>query len=346
MERIVSARAATEFRAQMEELLVAVDERLELDLKFECAGPECGSPELSRHYNHWFGRLLLACYEFDLVDEVAGQMRWLSGVMGRRGFGPGYFGRLLEAWSLAFVSELPQSEAMELARPLDELRHNLGALVESAQAVPEPTAEVAAFVRLLLARERRAAAEAVLRRRTPVIRTADELVLPALRHIGRLWEAARVSVADEHAATEMCRYVLYRLFDSVDPAPANGRKALVACVPGEEHEIGAELVSEHLRLGGWSTFAIGHSTPEDDTIAALRSYGPDIGVFSVTMIANLPAARRLIDAALAAKPGIGVVLGGRAAELAGPKLAGPRVVVVSHFNEADGAAQRLLEPNA
>jgi methanogenic corrinoid protein MtbC1 len=346
MAYIVSAQAVAGFRARIEELLVVVDERLELDMRFECAGPECGRPELARHYSHWFGRLVLACYEFDLVEEIAGQLQWLSGVMGRRGFGPGYFGRLLEAWSLAFVSELPQSEAMELTRPIDEIRHNLGKVVESAHVAPEPTAELTAFVKLLLERERRSAAEAALGRKTPVTKTADELVLPALRHIGRLWEEARISVADEHVATEICRYVLYRLFDDAGQAPANGHKALVACVPGEEHEIGAELAAEHLRLSGWSTFAVGRSTPEEDILAALRSYRPHVAVFSVTMIANLPAARHVLEAAPAAKPGLGVVLGGRAAELAALKLAGPRVVVVSRFAEAEEACRRLLEPGA
>jgi len=346
MARVVSSNAAKAFRARLEELEVAVDERLDVDLKFECAGPECGSPNLARHYSHWFGRVLLACYEFDLIEEIGEQLRWLSGVMGRRGFGPDYFGRMLEAWNLAFVSELPHLEAMELARPIDELRQRLGVLVESARSASEPSAEVAAFVQLLLKRERRAAAETALGRKTPVTRTADELVLPALRHIGRLWEEARISVADEHAATEICRYVLYRLFDSSEPVPANGHKALVACVPGEEHEIGAELASEHLRLAGWSTFAAGRSTPEEDIIAALHSYAPDVAVFSVTMIANLPAARQVVDAALAARPDLGVVVGGRAAELAGPKLVGPQVAVVSRLDELDAACQGLLSPNA
>lgn len=341
MANPVSDQAQADFQEKIEELLVAVDERLALDLKFECAGPECGSPELARHYNRWFGRVLLACYEFDIADEIAGQLRWLSGVMGRRGFGPGYFGRMLEAWSLAFASELPQAAAAELVRPIDELRHNLGALVESAQAIPEPDAEVAGFVQLLLDRDRRAAAQAALLRKTPVTRTAAELLLPSLRHVGRLWEAARISVADEHAATEISRYVLYRLFDSVEPASANGLKTLVACVPGEEHELGAELTAEHLRLSGWGVFAVGRSAPEEDVVAAVASYAPDVAVFAVTMIANLPAARGLVDAALAARPGLGIVLGGRAAELAAARFERQRVAVVTRFDAADAAGRRL-----
>ncbi len=329
-----------EFRQRLDELLVAVDERLALDLKFECAGPECGSPELARHYNRWFGRVLLACYEFDLGDEIQNQLRWLAGVMGRRGFGPSYFGRMLEAWSVAMASELPRPAAAELVQPIDVLRHNLGALVESAQAVPQPDAEVAGFVQLLLDRERRAAAQAALARKTSVTRTADELVLPALRHIGRLWEEARISVADEHAATEICRYVLYRMFDSVDPGPASGHKALVACVPGEEHELGAEVVAEHLRLSGWGVFAVGRSAPEADIVAALESFGPDVAFFSVTQVVNLPAAKRLIDTALSARSQLGIVLGGRAAELAASQMARPRVVV-TRLDAADEAGCRL-----
>jgi hypothetical protein len=45
MAYIVSAQAVAGFRARIEELLVVVDERLELDMRFECAGPECGRPE-------------------------------------------------------------------------------------------------------------------------------------------------------------------------------------------------------------------------------------------------------------------------------------------------------------
>lgn len=329
-----------EFRQRLDELLVAVDERLALDLKFECAGPECGSPELARHYNRWFGRVLLACYEFDLGDEIQNQLRWLAGMMGRRGFGPSYFGRMLEAWSVAMASELPRPAAAELVQPIDELRHNLGALVESAQALPQPDAEVAGFVQLLLDRERRAAAQAALARKTPVTRTADELVLPALRHIGRLWEEARISAADEHAATEICRYVLYRMFDAVGPGPASGHKALVACVPGEEHELGAELVAEHLRLSGWGVFAVGRSAPEADIVAALASFSPDVAFLSVTLVVNLPAAKRLIDAALSARPQLGIVLGGRAAELAASQMARPRVVV-ARLDAADEAGRRL-----
>jgi MerR family transcriptional regulator, light-induced transcriptional regulator len=346
MANRVSAEATTEFRGKLDELLVAVDERLELDMKFECAGPGCGSPELSRHYNRLFGRTLLACYEFELVDEVGRHLQWLAGVMGRRGFGPAFFGRMLEAWDVAMVSILPRSAALELAGPIDDLRRNLGVLVESAQAEPQLDAGPARFVQLLLGRERRAAAEAALGRKTPVAGIVAELVLPALQHIGRLWETGRIGVADEHAATEICRYVLYRLFDSVEPAPDNGRKALVACVPGEEHELGAELAAEYLRLKGWGVFAVGRSAPEEDIVATVSRDQPDVAFFSVTMIANLPAAMHLTDAALAAEPELGVVLGGRAAELAAQKLARPRVVVVMRFDAADEAGRGLAGRDA
>ena len=346
MANPVSGEAQVEFRQILHELLVAVDERLALDAGFDCAGIGCDQLETSRRYNREFGRLLAAVYEFGLFEMLGDEIRWYAAVLMRRGFSPVYFGRMLEAWSVAIVSTLPRTAAVELARPIDELRSNLGMRLESAPATAEPSTEVARYLQVLLDRDRRAAAAAALARRTPAAATMVELVLPALHHVGRLWEIGRVTVADEHAATEICRYVIYRLFDSVELVKQNGLKGLVACVPGDEHELGAVIVAEGLRLHGWATFLIGRSSPDADILKALTAFRADVAFFSVTMIANLPAAKRLVAAALSASPRLGVVLGGRAAELAARHLVRPRVEVVTRFDAADEAGRRLVGRDA
>jgi len=346
MANPVSGEAQAEFRQKLDELLVVVDERLAVDAGFECAGIGCDQLELSRHYNREFGRLLAAVYEFGLFERLEDEVRWYAGVLMRRGFSPVYFGRMLEAWSVAIVSTLPRAAAVELARPIDELRRNLGVRLESAPTTAEPSTEVARYLQVLLDRDRRAAAADALARRTPAAATLAELVLPALHHIGRLWEIGRVTVADEHAATEICRYVIYRLFDSVELAKPNGLKGLVACVPGDEHELGAVLCGEYLRLKGWEVFNVGRSSPHEDILKALAEYRPDVAFFSVTMIANLPDAKQLAEAVFSARSVSGIVFGGRAAELAAAHMAGSRVVVVSRFVAADEAGRRLAGRSA
>jgi len=167
-----------------------------------------------------------------------------------------------------------------------------------------------------------------------------------MRHLGFLWQTGRVSVADEHAATEICRYVLYRLFDSIEPAKPVGLKALVSCVPGDEHELGVEIVGECLRLKGWEVFIVGRSTPSEDILKALAEFRPHVAFFSATLVANLPAARALVTEAQKTLPGLGVVLGGAAAVAAADVLAGPRVRVAEHFAEAASLGVKLADRNA
>jgi methanogenic corrinoid protein MtbC1 len=113
-----------------------------------------------------------------------------------------------------------------------------------------------------------------------------------------------------------------------------GLKALAACVPGDEHELGVEIVGECLRLKGWEVFIVGRSTPLEDILKALAGFRPHVAFFSATLVANLPAARALVTEAQKTLPGLGIVLGGPAAVAAGDVLAGSGVRVAAHFDEA------------
>jgi methanogenic corrinoid protein MtbC1 len=349
MANRISVEATTEFREKLDELLVAVGERLALDAEFHCAGIDCDQLGLSRHVNHEFGRLLAAVYEFGLFERLTDESRWFVSMLSRHGFGPGYFGRMLEAWSVAVVSSIRLAYARELAAPLDNLRGNLGLLIESRRREPELSVEARELLDLLRARKRREAAESVLalaESGLPLERVVEEVVLSAMGYFGYLWETGRITVADEHAATEICRYVLYRLFDSVEPAKSMGLKALASCVPGDEHELGVEIVGEYLRLKGWEVFTVGRSSPQEDILKALVEFRPHVAFFSATMIANLPAARALVAEVQKTLPGLGVVLGGAAAVAAADVLARPGVAVAAHFAEAASLGLKLATRNA
>jgi methanogenic corrinoid protein MtbC1 len=349
MANRISAEATTEFREKLDELLVAVDEHLALDAEFHCAGIDCDQLGLSRHVNHEFGRLLAAVYEFGLFDRLTDESRLFVSMLSRHGFGPGYFGRMLEAWSVAIMSNIKLSYARELTAPLDSLRGNLGLLIESRRPEPGLSAEAKELLDLLRARKRREAAESVLalvESGLPLERVVEDVVLSAMKYLGFLWETGLITVADEHAATEICRYVLYRLFDSVETGKTVGLKALASCVPGDEHELGVEIVGEYLRLKGWEVFTVGRSTPLEDILKALADFRPDVAFFSATLLANLPAARALVAEVQRTLPGLGVVLGGAAAVAAADVLARPGVAVAAHFAEAASLGVKLATPNA
>jgi|WetSurMetagenome_2_1015567.scaffolds.fasta_scaffold95015_3 MerR family transcriptional regulator, light-induced transcriptional regulator len=342
----VSGEAAGQFRALLPELLVAVDERMALESRFECSGIGCEQLELSREYNRQFGRTLLAVHEFGLVEQLPVELGWLVSFLSRRGFGPDYFNHLLSAWSVAVTSLIPTAVAREHVAPLDRLRGQLGVMFEGRPS-PSPalSTEAATFLETVRARRRREAAAylgKLVSGQRPIEVVLGSVFVPALQHVGRMWEDGSISAADEHAVTDICRYAALRLFDEQAVARPLGTRALVACVPGEEHALGAELVAEYLAAKGWDVFAVGHSAPQEDIVRAVRSFEPDVVFASVTMIANLPAARELMGAL----PECRFLLGGRAAVLARVPLTAMGGLVVEGLEACHAAALRLAGRDA
>ena len=81
-----------------------------------------------------------------------------------------------------------------------------------------------------------------------------ELLSPAARRLGEMWEDDDATFAD--VAIGVCRMhqVLLefsRCFDPTDNAYGSGRCALIVPTPGEEHTFGLFLVVEFLRRAGW-----------------------------------------------------------------------------------------------
>ena len=86
-----------------------------------------------------------------------------------------------------------------------------------------------------------------------------ELVLPALREIGREWEQGTLEIGQEHFATNVIRgrlLALARLWGR-----GGGPLAILACAPGEQHDIGLISFGLVLRSHGWRILLLGADTP-------------------------------------------------------------------------------------
>jgi DNA-binding transcriptional MerR regulator len=95
----------------------------------------------------------------------------------------------------------------------------------------------------------------------PVLR---DLVLPALREIGTEWASGQLEIGQEHFASSLVRerlLALARLWGR-----GGGPLAILACAPGERHDIGLIAFGLVLRSHGWRILFLGADTP----IATLR----------------------------------------------------------------------------
>jgi len=121
------------------------------------------------------------------------------------------------------------------------------------------------------------------------------IIQPAQYEVGRLWEHDRLSAANEHYCTAISQLVVARLYPCWLKAPPPGAaKAVVTCVNGELHELGARMVADLLEMDGWDTSYLGASTPTRSVIGLLRTRRAELLAISCAMSFFVPAVETLI----------------------------------------------------
>jgi DNA-binding transcriptional MerR regulator len=123
---------------------------------------------------------------------------------------------------------------------------------------------------------------------------ADVLV-PYLRDLGDRWAAGRASVAQEHFASNLIRGRLLAL--SRDWDAGAGRALLLACLPGEAHDLGLIMFGILTARRGWRVTLLGADTPIDTLQVSIRRIRPALTVLVATrrslLVAHAEALRNL-----------------------------------------------------
>ena len=155
-------------------------------------------------------------------------------------------------------AERHPDESPALARGAESLRQALDALDESAAHTALDT---------LLAN---LSLETVL----------GEVVMPYLHELGERWKRGEASVADEHFASNLLRGRLLGLARGWDRGL--GPRALLACAPGEQHDLALIVFGLALRERGWRITYLGPDTPIDSLENPARTLEPAAVVIAVT----------------------------------------------------------------
>ena len=138
------------------------------------------------------------------------------------------------------------------------------------------------------------------------------ILRPALAEVGRLWQNGELSVAEEHMASEITMAALHRFTPQHGAAAPGARTAVVSCVPGEDHRLGAQAVTAVLRRRGWHVVLLGASTPAGAlaTFVALRR--PALVALSVKSASRVPDAIEAIRLLRRTDPDLKILVGGDA----------------------------------
>jgi methanogenic corrinoid protein MtbC1 len=131
--------------------------------------------------------------------------------------------------------------------------------------------------------------------------TIDEVMMPAMRRIGRWWETGRCGVGHEHLATEAVRTWLGKIV-AFAPGPRHLAPAVLACGPGDSHTLGLEALGALLTEAGRPCRLLGARTP----IAALVDVARQLEPAAFVVVSHLSLGRRPAMEAVRAVAGLGV----------------------------------------
>jgi methanogenic corrinoid protein MtbC1 len=138
-------------------------------------------------------------------------------------------------------------------------------------------ADVAEFAGLILTRDVSVARDFVQRvreRGASVEMLYLDLLAPAARRIGQLWEYDACDFAEVTVGLGRLQQVLHdvsQMFHAERQAAENGHRVLLVPVPGEQHSFGLTMVGEFFRNAGWDVWSEPRIAAGRDIIQLVRS---------------------------------------------------------------------------
>ncbi len=142
-----------------------------------------------------------------------------------------------------------------------------------------------------------------------------DVLAPAARHLGVMWDADECDFVDVTMALWRLQEIVHELAARMPGAAerrGGERRALFAPLPGEQHGFGSLMVEEFFRRAGWTT-ASELSATEADLVALVRSRWFELVGLTVTCEAHVERLPAIIGRLRSASrnPRLGIMVGGK-----------------------------------
>jgi len=142
-----------------------------------------------------------------------------------------------------------------------------------------------------------------------------DLLAPAARHFGSLWESDATDFANVTLAMSRLQRIMRRLgerfFDAA--GQGGGESVLLTIIPGEQHSFGLSMVAEFFRRAGWN-LCTGPFSSHQELISLVHNHWFDIVGFSVSSDRRLDELQKDIQDIRRESRNrqVGIILGGPA----------------------------------
>ena len=122
-----------------------------------------------------------------------------------------------------------------------------------------------------------------------------EVIWPIMAEIDRLYRQDRINAAQEAFATRINRTIVDQLQNKLPRKASKNKKVVVCSGATEQAEQGGQMITDLFESDGWDGRFLGGKVNNDDILAFVHSYRPDVLVLYGIAAREAPQIRHLID---------------------------------------------------
>lgn len=168
------------------------------------------------------------------------------------------------------------------------------------------------------------------------------ILLPLQEQVGQLWHDGHVNVAIEHYVTKQIQQKIFSAMNQL-PVAEFGAKVVVACPPGEEHEIAALAVAYRCRVRGCRVYYLGANVPIASLTNLCTKVKPDLTIISLPLALSDDNATELVQALTnELSPVSNLAVGGHGAIAMRELFERAHIEILEDFTELDHKLDRLM----
>ncbi len=172
------------------------------------------------------------------------------------------------------------------------------------------------------------------------------ILLPLQEQVGRLWHEGHVSIAVEHYVTSQIQQKIFSAMNQL-PVAEFGVTVVVACPPGEEHDIAALAVAYHCRVRGCRVYYLGANVPIAALAKLCTDIKPDLTILSLPVLRSEDNVTELIQHLVDdVSPFTDLAVGGHGAVAVRDQFQNSQIHVLDGFNDLDSKLDRLMQTPA
>jgi MerR family transcriptional regulator, light-induced transcriptional regulator len=191
----------------------------------------------------------------------------------------------LQGHNIGSIASLEINELIRLVSDTDELydKHTELSTQNSSEATYYVDESISTIKNFNAQKFEKILLNASLQLSQPVF--LDSVIIPVIKKIGDLWHSGEIRIMNEHMATTILMTFLSNMRDSYRPEP-DSPSVIVTTPLGQNHELGALILSLVAATEGWNVTYLGPNLPAEEIASAVTNKKASTVILSIVYPAD------------------------------------------------------------